>query len=123
MRQADIRRLICSAEGNRDDVVQGCLVGLDWLAANPAEPSIPLEDRLPVDRRSLRLPESFRAAALWRPQDLGRVLVVVARAGWSFGAMSLAPDCVGASATVLVDRSPRIRVAELAKADSVPFGA
>jgi len=120
MRQAHIRRLICPAEGDRDDVVEGSVACLDRFSANPAEPSIPLEDRLSVDRRSLRSPESLRAAALWCPQDLGRVLVVVARTGWSFGAMPLAPDCVGASVTVRVDRSPRIRVARLAKADSVP---
>lgn len=123
MRQAHIRRLICPAEGNRDDVVEGRVVCLDRLTANPAEPAVSLEDRLSVDRRPLPLLEPLRAPALWRPQDLGWVLVVVARAGWSFGAMPLAPDRVGASAAVRVDRSARIRVAGLAKADSVSFGA
>jgi hypothetical protein len=123
MRQAHVRWLICSTEGDRDDVIEGRIAYVDRLSAYPADPAVPLEDRFSVDRLSLRLSESFRAAAPRRPQDLGWILVVVARTGWSLGAVSLMPDRVGASAAMRIDRSARIRVAGLAKADPVSFGA
>lgn len=119
VRQTHVRWLICSAQGDRDDVVEGRVAYLYRLSANPAEPVIPLEDHLPVDRRSLRLPEPFRSATLRRSQDLGRILVVVTRASRPLGAVSLAPDRVGASATILIDRSAGIPVAGLAKADPI----
>jgi hypothetical protein len=123
VRQAHVGWLICSAEGDRDDVVEGRVLCLDPLTANPAEPAVSLEDGLSVDWRPLRLPESLRTAPLGRHQDLGRVWFVVARAGWYLGALPLAQYRVGASAAMRVDRSAHIRIAGLAEADPISFGA